>query len=131
MPEEEKKEDPSLYEQFGGDSKMEIFLDNLIEDWFNDSEIGPYHESLKHEEHKLNLFRAKLHSFLKNLMDGSRFYIGVPLSEVHWPLCLTDSMFDKSVTMIIAAFKKTRPKLQVLREFSKRLSNIREMILRP
>ena len=84
---------------------MVAFIDDLAEAWVNDEEIGPAFEKYK-EPDQIGLFKEKLFHYFKYKMDGSKFYIGVPLNEVHWPLGITDLMFDKANAQVIASLRK-------------------------
>ena len=72
---EEKKEEETLYDKFGGDIKMQTFINDLAEAWVNDAEIGPAHEKLKDPE-LMCLFKEKMFHFFKYKMDGLKYYIG-------------------------------------------------------
>ena len=109
---------------------MQAFINDLAEAWVNDAEIGPAHEKLKDPE-LMCLFKEKMFHYFKYKMDGLKYYIGQSLSEVHWPLGITDLMFDKAVSIVISTLKKQKPKLAVFREFSKRISDLRSQIVTP
>jgi len=39
-------------------------------------------------------------------MDGSRFYIGIPMPEVHKNLGITDPVFDAACEVFITSLRK-------------------------
>lgn len=104
-PIEEEKKELTLYDKFGGDAKMEAFIDDLAKVWINDDENSLLQEKYQDPE-RLSLFKEKLFHFFKYKMDGAKFYIGIPLSETHWQLGITDIMFDKAVAQVIATLRK-------------------------
>ena len=104
---------------------MQAFINDLAASWLEDPDVGPYHHEYLKDAESLDLFKEKLCHFFTHLLDGSKFYIGVPLAEIHWPLNITDELFDKAVNMIIASIKKQKHKMKVLRQFIKRIIGLK------
>jgi len=79
----------------------------------------------------MELLKEKLVQFFKFKLDGSRFYIGKPMPEVHKNLGITDAIFDKACDVFTASIKNMKPKLKVMREFVKRIGGLRNEICFP
>ncbi len=79
----------------------------------------------------MEILQEKLCQFFKFKLDGSRFYIGKPMPEVHKNLGITDEVFDNACQIFTNSVKKMKPKLKVMREFVKRIGGIRNEICFP
>ena len=77
--------------------------------------------------------KEKLAQYFKWKLDGSRFYIGRSMVEVHSNLGISDETFDKMLGILTVSLKKMKPSMdiKVLREFVKRIANIRPQICFP
>jgi len=64
-------------------------------------------------------------------MDGEKMYIGRDLQEVHFPLKISDELFDCANNEIIMCLKKCKPKFKVFKEISARLSAVKPQICAP
>lgn len=120
----------TLFDQFGGEAKMSIFVEDFMEGVMGDNELACYHDKFK-DPYEMELLKEKLCQFFKWKLDGSRFYIGKPMPEVHRNLGITDEIFDKACEVFTASLKKLKPKLRVMREFVKRVGGIRDQIVFP
>ena len=80
------------------------------------------------------MLKEKMVTYFKYMLDGAKRYIGRPLDEVHSKLGITDQQFDVAVGKIINSLKKMRKeglKFQVMREFTRKINNLREQIVFP
>lgn len=123
-------EELSLFEQFGGDAKMQLFVVDFMEGIMGDSELACYHEKFQ-QPIEMEILQEKLCQFFKFKLDGSRFYIGKPMPEVHKNLGITDEVFDNACLVFVNSVKKMKPRLKVMREFVKRIGGIRNEICFP
>ena len=71
--------------------------------------------------------------YFKWKLDGSKFYIGRSMVEVHSNLGISDETFDKMLGILTVALKKMKPNIniKILREFVKRIAAIRPQICFP
>lgn len=123
-------EDATLYDQFGGDGKMSLFVEDFMEGIMADPELACHHQKFLDPD-EMELLKEKLCSFFKYKLDGSKFYIGKPMPDVHRNLGISDEMFDQACVVFTTSLKKCKPKLKVMREFVKRIGGIRNEIVFP
>ena len=98
------KGDLSLYEQFGGDIKMSLFIEDFMECIMGDSQLACYHQKFQDPE-EMEILKEKLCQFFKFQLDGSRFYIGKPMADVHRNLGISDEIFDRCCEVFTACLK--------------------------
>ena len=123
-------ETASLYQQFGGDAKMSLFVEDFMEGIMGDSELACYHDKFR-DPIEMEILKEKLVQFFKWQMDGAPFYIGKPMPEVHKNLGISDEMFDKACVVFETSCKKMKPKFHVMKEFIKRIGGLRHEICFP
>ena len=77
--------------------------------------------------------KEKLAQYFKWKLDGSRFYIGRSMVEVHSNLGISDETFDKMLGILTVSLKKMKPNIniKVLKEFVQRIAAIRPQICFP
>lgn len=109
---------------------MAIFVEDFMEGIMGDTELACYHEQFKDPE-QMEILKEKLCQFFKFQLDGSRFYIGKPMADVHRNLGISDEIFDKACEVFTVSLKKLKPKYKVFKEFIKRISNLRSEICFP
>ena len=109
---------------------MSLFVEEFMENIMGDTELACYHEKFQNPE-EMELLKEKLCSYFKYKLDGSKFYIGKPMAEVHKNLGISDEVFDKACIVFGDSLKKMRPKLKVMREFVSRIGSIRPEICFP
>ena len=61
----------------------------------------------------MEILKEKLCAYFKYKLDGSRFYIGRTMVEVHKNLGITDEMFDKMCQVFLDSLRKQKPKAKV------------------
>lgn len=75
----------------------------------------------------MEILKEKLCSFFKYKLDGSRFYIGRSMTEVHKNLGVTDEMFDKMCQIFMTTLRK-HTKHKVFQHFYKKIVALRSEI---
>ena len=123
-------DEKNLYQQFGGDRQMAIFVEDFMEGIMGDSELACYHQKFQDPE-EMEMLKEKLICYFKWKLDGARFYIGKPMPDVHRNLGITDEVFDKACLIFTASLKKLKTKMGVMRPFVQRISGIRNEICFP
>jgi len=123
----EKPSEPTLYDKFGGNVKCEAFMDKFMDGVMKCPTLSTYHEGI--DEPTMELLKEKRVCYMKYLLDGSKFYIGKDLKEVHQPLGITDEIFDTWKTEFLKHLKTMRPNIKVLRAISKKVTDLREDIV--
>ena len=79
----------------------------------------------------MELLKFKLVQFFKFKLDGQAHYIGKDMYEVHKTLGITDYLFDKACVVFQQQLRRVKPKMPVFREFIKRISDLRPVIVIP
>lgn len=79
----------------------------------------------------MELLKEKLVQFFRFKMDGSRFYIGKPMPEVHENLGITDDVFDKACEVFVTSVNKMGADPDVTKTFIDRISGLRHDICFP
>lgn len=79
----------------------------------------------------MEILQDKLCSYFKYKLDGSRFYIGKTMTEVHKNLGITDDLFDNFCSIFLTSLKKQKPKAKVFQAFYKRIVALRSEICFP
>ena len=74
------------------------------------------------------MFKYKMSEYFKYLAGGSKRYLGKPIDEVHRHMGISETLFDKSKDIILAAMKKMRPRAPVLIGFMKKIEELRSQI---
>lgn len=105
-------------------------MDALTENWQKDEQLGKVHVKTE-DPQELQLFKAKLFHLFRWLLGGDKFYIGRPLEDTHWPLNITDEMFDRANGIVIQTLRSMKPKLPLFRKISKILCDLRPLIVAP
>ena len=119
----------TLFDQFGGEHKLRVFISDVVDEFMGDSNLP--HQQIFINLDLVNFHKEKMYHYLKFLFDGSKHYIGTPLEVVHKDMGITDELFDRAVGDIMKVLKKTKPKLQVMREVIKRINDIRPKVVIP
>lgn len=109
---------------------MALFVEDFMENIMGDAELACYHEKFQDPE-EMEMLKEKLISYFKFKLDGSKFYIGKPMSEVHKNLGISDEVFDKACVVFTNSVRRMKPKFKVMREFVKRIGSIRPEICFP
>jgi len=122
--------DMTLYDQFGGDAKMSIFVEDFMEGIMGDVDLACYHEKFRDPD-EMEMLKEKLVQYFKYKLDGAQFYIGKSMPDVHRNLGISNDMFDKACEVFTQSLRKVRPKLKVFREFVARIGGIRDEICFP
>ena len=80
----------------------------------------------------MEVLHEKLCSFFKYKLDGSRFYIGRSMTDVHKNLGISDEMFDKMCQVFMTTLRKhTKGKVKVFQAFYRRIISLRSEICHP
>ena len=61
----------------------------------------------------MEMLKEKLCAYFKYKLDGSRFYIGRSMPDVHRNLGITDDLFDKVSQVFLNSLKKMKLKPNV------------------
>ena len=125
---EVKPAEPTLFEKFGGDAKVKLFVDEVLTGFIADPGLAGPHAKIMADTEQFELLKYKMFEYFKFITDGTKRYIGKPIDEVHRHMGISETLFDKSKDKILAAMKKMRPRAPVLREFMKRIEELRSKI---
>ena len=109
---------------------MNLFIEDFMEGIMADAELECHHSKFKDPD-EMELLKEKLHQLFKYKLDGSKFYIGKDMTEVHKDLGITDEIFDKACDVFTNSVKKVKPNIKVMKEFIKRISDMRPEIVFP
>ena len=111
---------------------MTLFVEYFMEGMMHDGEIDLWYQRFKDTEQN-EIMKEKLAQYFKWKLDGSRFYIGRSMVEVHSNLGISDETFDKMLGILTVSLKKMKPNIniKILREFVKRIAAIRPQICFP
>ena len=104
---------------------MQLFVSDFMENLMGDPQLACYHDKFQQPE-EMEILQEKLCQYFKFKLDGSRFYIGKSMPEVHKNLGISDQVFDSACEIFTSSVKKMKPKLKVMREFVKRINGIRD-----
>ena len=109
---------------------MQLFVEDFMEGIMADAELSCHHVQFQDPD-QMEMLKEKLCSYFKYKLDGSRFYIGRSMPDVHRTLGITDEMFDSSCQIFLTSLKKFKPRAKVLQTFVKRIGSIRNEICFP
>ena len=81
----------------------------------------------------MEILKDKLCAFFKYKLDGSKFYIGKSMTEVHKNLGISDELFDKMTAIFLDSLRKKEHKIKpsVIRNFYKKVITLRSEICHP
>ena len=68
---------------------MEAFVNDFMKSVMSNSELAQHHAQFKDNE-EMEILKDKLCAYFKYKLDGSRFYIGRTIADVHKNLGITD-----------------------------------------
>jgi hemoglobin len=110
--------DTTLYEQLGGQEKLELIANNFVNEIAFNQEIYPYFE-----ETNIQRFTEKLVEQLCVMSNGPCTYTGDSMEQVHAGMQITENHFNLTVDLFIAAMNKAEVphhlQNQLLREMAK------------
>ena len=109
---------------------MSLFVEDFMEGIMGNAELFCHHKQFQDPE-QMEILKEKLCSYFKYKLDGSRFYIGKSMSDVHRELGITNEVFDNACQIFLTSLKKFKPKAKVLQTFVKRIGAIRNEICFP
>ena len=102
---------------------MAIFVEDFMEGIMAHSELACHHRQFQDPD-QMEMLKEKLCAYFKFKLDGSRFYIGRSMADVHRNLGITDDLFDKACDVFLASLKKLKPKAKVLQAFVRRIKAV-------
>lgn len=123
-------EDLSYYERFGGDRKMAIFVEDFMEGIMADPELACHHAQFQDPE-KMEMLKEKLCAYFKYKLDGTRFYIGKSMPDVHRNLGITHEVFDMAGEVLKTSLRKMNVSPAIFEVFFSRIVGIRHEICFP
>ena len=91
----------------------------------SDPDLAGPHAKIAEDSDAFELLKYKMFQYFKFMTNGTKRYIGKPLDEVHRHMGISEALFDKSKDKVLASMKKMRPRAPVLREFMKRIEDLR------
>lgn len=114
----------TLYEQLGGEAGVTQIVDNFIVEISFDSTIVKHFENTDQ-----NRFRTKLIEQICELSDGPCRYTGDSMAQSHDKMNISESEFNKTVDLLIAAMNKAGTPLAAQNRLLARLKTLREEII--
>lgn len=107
---------------------MTLFIDEILTAFMADPDLAGPHAKIAADIEQFALLKYKMFEYFKYITNGQKNYIGRPIDEVHRHMGISETLFDKSKDKILAAMKKMRPRAPVLREFMKRIEELRSKL---
>ena len=102
---------------------MNVFVEDFMEGIMGDSDLACYHSKFQ-DPYEMELLKEKLVQFFRFKMDGSRFYIGKPMPEVHKNLGISDEVFDSACEVFVNSVNRVSENKQLNKIFAARISGI-------
>ena len=110
---------------------MAAFVDDFMESVMANSELASHHKQFQGGDgEEMEILKEKLCLFFKYKLDGSRFYIGRSMTEVHKNLGITDELFDKMCQIFLTSLRR-HTKIKVFQAFYRRIVALRSEICHP
>ena len=109
---------------------MALFVEDFMEGIMAHAELACHHKQFRDPD-QMEMLKEKLCAYFKFKLDGSRFYIGKSMADVHRNLGITDDLFDKACDVFLASLKKLKPKAKVLKAFVRRIKAVQNEICFP
>lgn len=91
----------TLYQSIGGAEKIELIVDNFIDEISYDEVVFTYFA-----ESDIDRFKAKMSEHLCLVTSGPCQYTGDNMVEVHTGMNITETDFNKTVDLLINAMTK-------------------------
>lgn len=79
----------------------------------------------------MEMLKEKLCAYFKYKLDGSRYYIGKSMPDVHRNLGISDTVFDSACEVFLTSLRRMNCSHPVFKVFSERISGIRNEICFP
>ncbi|MDO6720733.1 group 1 truncated hemoglobin [Psychrosphaera sp. 1_MG-2023] len=114
----------TLYQQLGGDKKIELIVDNFIEEIQFNKKIFQYFT-----ESDVDRFREKLIEHICVIADGNCQYTGDTMQQVHEGMNITETDFNTTVDLLISAMTKADVPHRIQNQLLQRLAKLRHEIL--
>ncbi|MBU2880847.1 group 1 truncated hemoglobin [Psychrosphaera sp. B3R10] len=114
----------TLYQQLGGDKKVELIVDNFIEEIQFNKKIFQYFT-----ESDVDRFREKLIEHICVIADGNCQYTGDTMQQVHEGMNITETDFNTTVDLLISAMTKADVPHRIQNQLLQRLAKLRHEIL--
>lgn len=114
----------TLYQKLGGDKKVELIVDNFIEEIQFDKKIFQYFL-----ETDVDRFREKLIEHICVIADGNCQYTGDPMQKVHEGMNITETDFNTTVDLLINAMTNADVPHPVQNQLLQRLAKLRHEML--
>lgn len=102
---------------------MGIFVEDFMEGIMGDKELACYHDKFQ-DPYQMELLKEKLVQFFRFKLDGSKFYIGKSMPDVHRTLGITDEVFQSACEVFEHSLSKVSEKTAINKEFASRISGI-------
>ena len=109
---------------------MGIFVEDFMEGIMGDRELACYHDKFQ-DPYEMELLKEKLVQFFRFKLDGSRFYIGKSMPDVHRNLGISDEVFTSACEVFEHSLSKVSNLKDINVEFAKRVSGIQDEICFP
>ena len=108
---------------------MASFVEDFMQGVMAHGELAEHHKQFQDAE-EMEIIKDKLCAFFKFKLDGSRFYIGRSMTEVHRNLGITNELFDQMLQIFLTSLKKQK-KPKVFQAFYKRILALKSEICFP
>ena len=109
---------------------MGIFVEDFMEGIMGDRELACYHDKFQ-DPYEMELLKEKLVQFFRFKLDGSRFYIGKSMPDVHRNLGISDEVFTSACEVFEHSLSKVSNLKDINVEFARRVSGIQDEICFP
>ncbi|WP_229333646.1 group 1 truncated hemoglobin [Glaciecola sp. MH2013] len=114
----------TLYEQLGGQNKLEEIADNFVDEISFDAQIYPYFANSN-----IKRFKNKLVEQLCVMSEGPCQYSGDTMEQVHTGMNITERDFNRTVDLFIAAMTKAGISHPLQNRLLKEMAQTRDQML--
>jgi hemoglobin len=114
----------TVYEQLGGMEKLELIANNFVNEIAFNEEIYSYFE-----ETNIERFTEKLVEQLCVMSNGPCTYTGDSMTQVHGGMQITETHFNLTVDLFIAAMDKAEVPHRLQNQLLKEMAKTRDEML--
>lgn len=114
----------SLYQEVGGEKKIEEIVNNFVREIEYDQAILPYFSGSN-----INRFKEKMTEQICNLTAGPCEYTGDSMAQVHSGMNITETDFNRTVELFINAMTESNVPHTTQNKILKKLAVMRKDII--
>ena len=115
---------PSLYDEIGGQPVLETLVDNFIMEIVSDNRVLP-----RFLDSNVNRFREKMIEHICLLADGPCIYTGDDMVQVHAGMNINSAEFNAIVEDLMRAMDKTGIALSSQNQILERMAPLRPQVI--